>query len=278
MTQVDTADLIAHPAAELFPMMSADELGSLADDIAANGLLEPIIIFHGQILDGRNRFAACKLADVEPQFIEMADTAVFSPTLYVLSRNLHRRHLTVSQRAAIAAETVPLLQEEAKKRQGRRTDLETLTPSGVEVYGGRSNQIAAEALNVGERSVCRAVKVRRENPEEFERVKRGEISVHEACREEQQRGPRKPVARPREDSAAPFEANTEKKTQKAESQKQKLITGLSTITGICRGLQELDIPMAFAVCDDEERKTWIDRAKKLTRQLRAFSTRLQEGK
>lgn len=116
------SEISIHPAAMLFPMMGEKELSDLADDIAANGLIEPVVLYHGEVLDGRNRLAACQLAGVEPHFAEV-DGNVPSPTIYVLSKNLHRRHLTTSQRGAIAAEVVPLLKEEAKKRQGGSTRL-----------------------------------------------------------------------------------------------------------------------------------------------------------
>jgi hypothetical protein len=48
-----------HPFANLFPLLEAEELRALKDDIARNGLHDPIVLHEGQILDGRNRFLAC---------------------------------------------------------------------------------------------------------------------------------------------------------------------------------------------------------------------------
>lgn len=73
------ADLKNHPASELFPLMDGIELRSLADDIAANGLLEPISLLDGQVLDGRNRLRACKASGVEPRFVDV-DLGGLSPT------------------------------------------------------------------------------------------------------------------------------------------------------------------------------------------------------
>ena len=58
--------LTLHPACKLFPKLSKEELKELAADIKAKGLLNLIVLYEGQILDGRNRFLACKIAKVSP--------------------------------------------------------------------------------------------------------------------------------------------------------------------------------------------------------------------
>ena len=52
----------------LFPLMSGDQFQELVEDVKANGLRTPIVLFEGEILDGRNRYRACAIADVEPCF------------------------------------------------------------------------------------------------------------------------------------------------------------------------------------------------------------------
>ena len=63
-----------HPFASVFPLMEIDELESLAQDIRERGQLEDITIYDGQILDGRNRQAACLLAGVVPRHTEFTGT------------------------------------------------------------------------------------------------------------------------------------------------------------------------------------------------------------
>jgi hypothetical protein len=88
-----------HPAAAVWPMMTDDELDALAQDIAESGLLHPIVLTpDGQLLDGRNRLAACELARVKPTFTTYDD----DPAAYVLSANEYRRHMTKGQRAMAA--------------------------------------------------------------------------------------------------------------------------------------------------------------------------------
>jgi ParB-like nuclease family protein len=94
-----------HPISEPLPPMAPDRLRELADNIKTNGLQEPIVTFEGKILDGNNRYNACVLAEVEPEFIEYEGD---NPVGYVLSRNIQRRDLSASLRAEIAAKLVTM--------------------------------------------------------------------------------------------------------------------------------------------------------------------------
>jgi hypothetical protein len=57
-------ELEFHPIANLFPMLDEGRLAELAESIKARGLLHKITLFDGKILDGRNRYKACLLAEV----------------------------------------------------------------------------------------------------------------------------------------------------------------------------------------------------------------------
>lgn len=87
-----------HPFAGLFPLLSETELNELAADIATNGQRDPVVIHKDMILDGRNRYRACRkrnLAVLCGQFTGTNDEALD----YVISKNIFRRHLEASQRA-----------------------------------------------------------------------------------------------------------------------------------------------------------------------------------
>lgn len=116
VTRERIAGYDVHPAATAFPMMSDDEIESLAEDIKENGQTDPIVILDGEILDGRHRAKACEIAGVTPMVTKLTRVDVPSPVQYVVSKNLHRRHLSASQRAALALELEPLFKEEAKER------------------------------------------------------------------------------------------------------------------------------------------------------------------
>jgi hypothetical protein len=97
-----------HPAAEIFPMMQEDELRRLADDIQKNRQYEPITVKDGQILDGRNRAAACDMLGVVVDEKEW-DGVAGQEFEFVFSKNINRRHLNESQRALAAALAAPMV-------------------------------------------------------------------------------------------------------------------------------------------------------------------------
>jgi len=110
-------DLPVHPAANLFPMLSEAALAELAEDIGANGLIRAVTLDReGRILDGRNRYAACRRAGVEPRF-ETYDGD--DPLGLVVSLNVKRRNLTKPQLAVSAARAWKEAEDEGRvQKQG----------------------------------------------------------------------------------------------------------------------------------------------------------------
>lgn len=185
-----------HPAAALFPLMEGAELDQLAADIRANGLREEIVLYEGLVLDGRNRLRACKLAAVKPRFVEWDGDG--SPLAFVLSRNLHRRHLAESQRAIIAARAKEMFKHESLRRErAHQFGSRKLDPTNEGSDGqkprdssacvnlhrpGPSNARAAELLNVSASSVAIASRVLASGDKQvIEAVESGEIAVSDAA-------------------------------------------------------------------------------------------------
>ena len=180
---IQTVKYKPHPLAKIFPETDADTKRKLADDIRKNGLQDPIVTFCGLVLDGRTRQEACVMAGVEPRYIAFENlngsTQEAGPLAYVMSHNLHRRHLTASQRAAVAADSLPFFEAEAKKRQGTRTDLKTTSaPNGAEVV--RASAAAAKTTGASPRMVQRAKRLKETSPAKFEQTKAGKITLSKA--------------------------------------------------------------------------------------------------
>jgi hypothetical protein len=92
-----------HPFANAFPLLVGAAFREVVEDIKAHGLREPITLFQGQILEGRNRYRACLNAKVGPRY-EQFEGDEAAARAFVFSKNIVRRHLKAKdKREAIAA-------------------------------------------------------------------------------------------------------------------------------------------------------------------------------
>lgn len=160
-----------HPYAAFFPLDEGPNLWELANDIKENGLLEPIWLLEGMILDGRRRYLGCERVGVEPSYQEYQGD---DPLGFVVSKNLHRRHLGTGDRALIAAKI-------AGMKQGG-TEKPPSAPKGAIRDNSVSQEKAAELLNVSRNSVQRASQVLESGtPELIAAVTAGEVTVSDAA-------------------------------------------------------------------------------------------------
>lgn len=173
-----------HPAAKAIPEMLPDEYAVLKADIKARGQLVPAETLDGKLIDGRHRFRACKELGIEPEITEITLDGM-SPAEYVWSVNGIRRHLTPSQRAAVAVELLPELKKAAKERQrehGGTAPGTAKNTSGKNAgsESGESRDQAATLVGVSARYVSDAQKVKDESPESFQAIKNGTATLQQA--------------------------------------------------------------------------------------------------
>lgn len=109
---VPSYDYPIHPAAEAFPLnIESDEFRALKDDMSENGQRESIVLdAEGRLLDGRHRLEACKQLGIKPKTTVYDGDAL----AYVVSTNMHRRHLSPEQRVAAAAMIANLRRGQSK--------------------------------------------------------------------------------------------------------------------------------------------------------------------
>lgn len=204
---IDGVAYRVHPAALLFPLLDGKEREQLVRDVRKRGVREPVVIWRGQLLDGRNRVEAARQANA-PIPVRQLDDDV-DPFGFVLSANAFRRHMTASQLAMTCArvheEWTRYLHEQSLRRaveDAERTGSDTGRHSAVDSPGGRREaaasatsrpspradpvpdapglKVLAAKMGTPYRTASRASSVRKSAPDLEAPVLDGTITVHDA--------------------------------------------------------------------------------------------------
>src|SRR5262249_32996496 len=117
-------ELKFHPLADLFPLIEGDEFDALVADINTNRLRDEIILYEGMILDGRNRYRALRTLGLDPEQIrdrlcvtkDCIDEHHGGPAAYVISANIHRRHLTTEQKRELITKLIKAAPEKSDRQ------------------------------------------------------------------------------------------------------------------------------------------------------------------
>jgi N6-adenosine-specific RNA methylase IME4 len=158
-----------HRLANIFPLLEGAAFDELVADIQANGQREPITILDGEILDGRNRYRACRATGIKPQAVDFRPDVDGAPLAFVISKNLKRRHLDESQRA-MAGARIEMLRHGGDRK-----------PQDANLQVVRRDDIAKQ-LNVSPRSIASAAVVRdKATPRIVQAVDRGKLSISQAA-------------------------------------------------------------------------------------------------
>lgn len=169
-----------HEVSNIFPLMDGEEYEQLKSDISRNGLREPIWIDRdGKIIDGRNRHRACLDTGTPEKFRTYDGNG--SLVNFVISLNLHRRHLSSSQKAAISLDVLPMLEKEAKERQLAGVTLSNSLDK-VDPHKNTASEQAADIFKTNRQYVTDAKSIKEKAPDLFERVKSGELTIPQVKR------------------------------------------------------------------------------------------------
>ena len=171
-----------HKLSAAFPAMTDGEFQGLVADIGVNGQRHPIIIFEDAVMDGFHRLRACIQLGIPPKIEQYAGD---DPAGYVLSSNLHRRHLSASQRAG-AIVACNAWRGEGRVQLGNIAELphtsaqlaETAQVSERLIVDAKTAHKAGfqEAMRKGETTASEAANLARKAPEVAARVVAKEIT------------------------------------------------------------------------------------------------------
>ena len=123
MSKAKTKTYLFHEISSYLPLLEGEDFDALVEDIKQFGQIESAILFEGKILDGRNRYRACKQLGIELIVKEWKPSKAtgITPLQYVISENIMRRHLNRAQKAEIGMllydEVEKQVEEERRKKQ-----------------------------------------------------------------------------------------------------------------------------------------------------------------
>lgn len=215
-------ELKQHPLSSAFPSMSEADYQALKDDIKSNGQREPVMVYEGMVLDGWHRYRACHELGVKAQQFTFRGN---DPAAFVESANLHRRHLSASQRA-IAVVAVRAWTPAGKPlEQAAKPNVATVATLA------KTNAEMAKEAKVSPRTIRDAKTAQKAGLSEA--VKEGAITVNEAAK----------IARGKPEKAAPVESFGPSEAEIAAAQRDQE-EELATLRKIAEGDDKLKAALA----------------------------------
>ena len=176
-----------HPAAELFPRMSDDELRALGEDIKKNGLQQAVVLLRENgcecLLDGIGRldaFEAVGVNLVKNGKLNLSNVRLIiddiDPYAFVISANIHRRHLTAEQRRALIAKLLKATPEKSDRQIAETVKASPTTVGSVRAEMESTVQVGQLDQRVGKDGKARKQPSRKTS----ERKSREEKAAYEA--------------------------------------------------------------------------------------------------
>ena len=158
--------------ARIFPDKPEPEYGALKASIRRLGLLDPILMWRGTVVDGYHRLRACLELGIEPRFDVLSADA--DPLEIVVDRLGTQRHPNETARAAAAVRAMDKPKPGRPKGSGKNR---------VNLRGSRTRRWAAEKFQVSESTITTMRKIADPQSGAIPEVRRaldtGLISAHD---------------------------------------------------------------------------------------------------
>ena len=168
-----------HPAASLFPLIEGEDFEDLVFSIKTLGVLQPIVVSKGMLIDGRNRLRAVTRLRKEGCTLDLPvkelGPEVESVSEYIFDCNVHRRNLTPDQTLGITAQVWPMIADEKKAKQ----EATQFKPGNNAGPDGRKGKEPVDTIPCP--PVPRDIKAKHEQSTIGQIAKRAKVSHHKAA-------------------------------------------------------------------------------------------------
>ncbi len=172
--------------------MEGDEFNELVNDINEFGQIEPATLYENKILDGRNRYRACKILGIKLQtrLWNKSDITGRTPLQYVISENIMRRHLNTAQKAEIGMILLPTIQKQVRE-DGMKQAWKTRKSSqpNAQYDKNSTTYLVAKKVHVNQYVVAKVKKITeiaKDNTnisEQWEKAKKGDVAISRVYQE-----------------------------------------------------------------------------------------------
>ena len=163
------------------PSMAFSELEMLEGSLDEDGVLNPLVVWKGRnvLVDGYYRYMYCHEKGIPFDIIEKEFADETEAVLWVVRQQLGRRNLTAFQKCEMVLPLEAEIAAEAKKRQGRRSDLRG-KPTERPID---TRKTLADMAGVGTGTLRYAKYILQNGDKEtLRRVRTGELSIYGAYR------------------------------------------------------------------------------------------------
>lgn len=261
-----------HPLSAAFPAMSDEEFRGLVDSITVNGVLNPITLFEGMVLDGWNRYRAAQEAGIDCPMQEYDGS---DPQVFVIAQNKDRRHI---QQGQIALAVAAVYQwKPAHREKGAPGAPFSKTNDELAAIAGTSKRTMQQAKAVEAKAA----------PKVKEAVKAGAISVKKGA-EIAQLPPKEQVKALKEPKPVKVEPEDADYTGPSQAEIDAAIEGTKEDIDFLNKLMEADDKLAAAVGENEKlraelavvklsRDGYMNQCNELIRRVKTLKKKLEKA-
>ena len=163
-----------HPAADLFPLMNEADLRDLGESIKGHGgLIQPVHLYKGDLLDGRSRLDAMELVGFRFDRTGLSSIShdlsdFIDPYAHVIAANIHRRHLTSEQKNNLILAVLKLRPDQSNRQIGADLKVDHKKVAAVRRTGEATGEISPVQKTVGKDGKARPTKVKKKKPDSAE--------------------------------------------------------------------------------------------------------------
>lgn len=154
----------------LIPPLSNEEFNQLEENIRSEGCRDALVIWHGTIVDGHNRYKICQENGItfkieEREFADRDEVAE-----WIIRNQFGRRNLSLAQRCELAMKLKPAIQKKAKENQEKAGGaVPAKSPKPID-----TREELAKIAGVSSNTISKVEKIHEKGtPEQIERARKG---------------------------------------------------------------------------------------------------------